>query len=159
MADLGRRAFPRLRLAVAATLAMTALSFLAPNAKTQIAGASGGGAARIWFYRDNSLYVSHNYATVRINGAVAGSLDPYGGSLYRDVAAGRYHLTVDSYGTDTHQNVDLDLAPSQQVFVKILDSPDWASASDDMSSFQRDTYYLRVMPEQVAQTEMSQRRF
>ncbi len=129
----------------------------AANAQSAIA-AIPAGMARIWFYRDYDIYVNRNYATVMVNGAVAGSVQPYGGVIYRDVAPGEYRLSAESVGTDVNQDVDVVLAPGQEVYVKILNLPSWAS-DGNVSSYQRDTYYLRVMPAQTARAEMARRPF
>ena len=84
------------------------------------------GMARIWIYRDYEPFLSLARPYVRLNGAVIGISEP-GGALYRDVAAGAYAVTVDSDGTDSNQFVTVAPAPGQQVFVKVLVDPYWAS--------------------------------
>ena len=113
-------------------------------------------SARIWFYRDYDPYVNRNYATVKLNGTVAGSVEPYGGVLYRDVAPGRYHLTAESAGVDCGQDADVDLASGQEAYVKILNLPSWASGGG-FGGYRRDTYYLRVMPTATARIEVARR--
>lgn len=115
-------------------------------------------AARIWFYQQYEPYVSTNYATVRINGAVVGSVSPYGGFVYSDVPPGRYRLSADSFGTDVNQAVDVDLAAAQEVFAKIENLPSW-TMTGTLSAFQRDTFYLRLVPPATARAEMTQRPF
>ena len=139
--------------AVAAVVAV--LLAMAPRAGAQspmLAAASP--TARVWFYQDASPYVSINYATVSMNGSVAGAVPPYGGSLYRDVPPGHYHLTVLSEGLDVNQATDVDLAPGQEVYVKVLNSPDWATGN--LGSVRRDTYYLRPIPTATARAELAQ---
>ena|SRR5215472_5162376 len=135
-----------------------AASFLVGTVLAAAAAAQPVASARIWFYRDYEPYVNRNYATVMLNGVVAGSVQPYGGSLARDVAPGHYHASVESFGTDVNQNVDFDLAPGQEAFIKILNSPGWVSGGD-MYSFERDTYSLRMMPPETARAEMARRSF
>jgi len=43
-----------------------------------------------------------------------------GGAFHRDVAAGYYHIAPVSYNRDFNQDKDADLAPGQQLYVKIL---------------------------------------
>jgi len=62
--------------------------------------AASAGAARIWFYRDYAPSVSRNLANVALNGAAAGSIQPGGSALHRDVAPGHSHIIVESAGTD-----------------------------------------------------------
>lgn len=114
--------------------------------------------ARIWFYREYEPYVSRNYATVMLNGAVAGSVQPYGGVIYRDVPPGYYHLTVESFGQDVNQDAAVDLAPGQEAYVKILNLPSWESGGA-FSSYSRDTYYLRLVPAPIARAEIARRPF
>jgi len=121
------------------------------------AGPATAGAARIWFYRDYEPYVSRNYANVALNGAPAVSLSPYDGYQYRDVPAGHYHISVDSFGVDVNQSKDVDLAPGQEAYVKILSQPSWTETGD-MMSFQRDTYYVALVSPQVARAEMGRTR-
>ncbi len=153
------RALPVARLCAAAAILLSVLFLPATPAAAQSAVAPlPPGWARIWFYRDYDIYVNRNYATVMINGVVAGSVQPYGGIIYRDVMPGHYHLEAESFGSDVNQTADVDLAPGQEAYVKILNLPSWAS-DGDLSAFQRDTYYLRVMPAPVALAEMARRPF
>src|SRR3979411_2033812 len=71
------------------------------------------GTARIWFYRDMAPYSSLATPYVRLNGVVAGVSQP-GGSSYRDVPPGHYHLSVDSYGVDFGQTRDDDMRTGAQ---------------------------------------------
>jgi hypothetical protein len=149
---------PPLRTVAAAARVAAALLLLLAAARAQPAAVPGLPAtARIWFYQDASPYLAMNYATVSMNGVVVGSVPPYGGSIYRDVPPGYYHLTAESYGTDVNQSADVVLAPGQEVYVKVMNLPNWATAN--LGAFRRDTYYLRVMPPAVAQAELTQRRF
>ena len=43
-----------------------------------------------------------------------------GGASYRDVPAGPYHITVDSYGKDFNQDKNVQLAAGQELYVKIV---------------------------------------
>ncbi len=109
--------------------------------------------ARVWFYQDQDPYVSMNYATVSMNGVVAGSVQPYGGAIYRDVPPGHYHLTSDTVGTDVNQSADVDLAPGQEVYIKVMSAPDWATAN--LGSFRRNTFYLRPVATATARAELA----
>jgi hypothetical protein len=112
------------------------------------------GAARVWFYRDYEPSVSLNLANVALNGASVGYVQPDGSAIHRDVPAGHYHITVVSVGTDVNQDKDVDLAPGQEAFVKILALDSWESGGN-MSAYQRDTFYVSVVPPQVARAEMA----
>jgi hypothetical protein len=112
------------------------------------------GAARVWFYRDFEPSVSLNLANVALNGTTVGYVQPDGSAIYRDVPAGHYHVTVVSVGTDFNQDKDVDLAPGQEAFVKILALGSWESGGEQ-TQYQRDTFYVSVVPPQVARAEMA----
>ncbi len=61
---------------------------------------------------------------VRLNGVAVGASYP-GGAFYRDVPPGHYHLSADSYLDDPEQDRDVDLAPGQEIYAKILPSDHW----------------------------------
>ncbi|HEX3861034.1 MAG TPA: hypothetical protein VHY35_05025 [Stellaceae bacterium] len=111
------------------------------------------GAARIWFYREYEPSVSLNYANVALNGAQVATVAPDGSAFHRDVAPGHYHVSVDSVGQDVNQAKDIDLAPGQEAFVKILALRGWDSGGDT-TQFDRDTFYVSVVPPQVARAEL-----
>ena len=117
------------------------------------ASAMPSGSARIWFYRDYEPYGGRNFAPVSLNGAVAGYVAPDGAAFYRDVPAGHYHIGVISGGMDVNQAKDIDLAPGEEAFVKILSAPDWESGGD-ISQYRRDTFYVSLVPPQVARAEL-----
>src|SRR5260370_1798619 len=80
--------------------------------------------ARIWFYRDLAIYSSLATPIVRLNGAAVGGSQP-GGAFYRDVPPGHYHISADSYLDDPNQDRDVDLAPGQEAYAKILPPDHW----------------------------------
>jgi hypothetical protein len=101
------------------------------------------GAARIWFYRDWLPSESLNLANIDVNGQYIGSV-ANGGSFYRDVPPGYYHIAPQSYNHDFNQDTNIDLAPGDQVYVKILSLQAWDGACRDCA---RDTFYAwRVAP-------------
>jgi hypothetical protein len=146
-------------LAAAATACSIAVSLAAGAAAQQVPAAGAAvkaltpGAARIWFYRDYEPYGSRNFATVSLNGATTGSVPPDGSAFYRDVPAGRYHITVDSSGSDVNQDKTVDLGPGQEAFVKILASTSWESSGDE-TQYSRDTFYVSLVPPQIARSEL-----
>ena len=93
-------------------------------------------------------------AAVSINGATAGYAQPGGGAFYRDVPPGNYRISVDSYGKDTDQTANIDLAAGQQAYVKIESLRAWTSAGDE-SEIERDTFYARQVEPQLALAEMA----
>ena len=120
------------------------------------------GQARIWFYREMDPQHTMGRPYLRLNGAIVAISEP-GGSFYRDVPPGHYHVTVDSYGVDQNQDRDVDLAPGQQVFAKVVSNDQWIDfgGGSDMggSSFHRDTFYVWTMPPQTAAAELPQTRY
>lgn len=112
------------------------------------------GAARVWFYRDYEPSVSLNMANVALNGADVASVQADGSALYRDVSPGHCRITVESAGTDVNQDKDVDLAAGQEAFVKILASSSWESGGT-LSAYRRDTFYVSLVPAQVARAELA----
>jgi hypothetical protein len=112
------------------------------------------GQARIWFYRVYDPSLSRNTANVDLNGARAVSVQPGDGPAFVDVASGRYHIAPESFGVDTNQTRDVNLAAGQTIYVKILDDPTLMS-SGDKTQFQRDTFYTWVVPASVARAEIN----
>jgi hypothetical protein len=125
----------------------------APVAASPVAA----GAARIWFYRDYEPSVSINLANVGLNGASAGYVQADGSPLYRDVSPGHYHITVESPGMDVNQSKDVDLAPGQEAFAKILALSSWESGGEQ-TTYQRDTFYVSLVSSQVARAELGRSR-
>ena len=132
------------------------LGALGPAAHAQSVMPGSSGSARVWFYQDDSPYVSINYATISMNGIVAGSLQPYGGAIYRDMPPGHYRITAAGSGTDDNQAADVDLTSGQEVFVKVLNLPDWATSN--LGSMRRDTFYVRLVPAAAARAELARQR-
>ena len=118
------------------------------------------GDARVWFYRELDPIHTTGRPYLRLNGAVVAISEP-GGSFYRDVPPGHYHITVDSYGKDTNQDRDVDLLPGQQVFAKIVSNDSWVDfgGSDMGSTFHRDTFYVWTMPPETAIREIASTRY
>jgi len=118
------------------------------------------GEARIWFYRESDPIHTQGRPYLRLNGAVVAISEP-GGSFYRDVPPGHYHITVDSYGKDVNQDRDVDLVPGQQVFAKVVSNDSWVDfgGSDLGSTFHRDTFYVWTMPPQTAAAELPHTRY
>jgi hypothetical protein len=93
-----------------------------------------------------------------MNEAIIGVSQPQG-ALYRDVAPGQYHVTVDSYGKDFNQSRDVYLFPGQQVYFKIVSLRDWVSGGGPRDGFMRDTFYVWDIPPQIAQGDVARSRF
>jgi hypothetical protein len=114
------------------------------------------GQARIWFFRDWEPSESLNLANIDVNGSYFGSV-ANGGAFYRDVSPGHYHITPQSYGQDFNQDQDVDLAPGQQVHCRVVSLRSWEEGGD-VAVFERDTFYIRLVPPEAAQTAIVRNR-
>ena len=148
---------PRRWLLWASGLILITAGCADPPAMPQVPAAAPpalAGQARIWFYRDWQPSESLNLANIDVNGSYFGSV-ANGSAFYRDVPAGHYHIAPVSYNRDFNQDKDVDLAPGQQLYVKILSSQSWDGACRDCV---RDTFYAWLIPPQVAQGEIARAR-
>ena len=117
------------------------------------------GEARVWFYRDLGPYDGLGTPFLRMNGAIVGVSEP-GGALYRDVAPGQYHVTVDNYLGDFDSTRQVYLFPGQQSYFKIVSLKNWiASGNRFGNDFHRDTFYVREIPPEVAQGDVARSQF
>jgi hypothetical protein len=112
------------------------------------------GQARIWFYRVWEPSESLNLADIDVNGNYFGAV-ANGSAFYRDVPPGHYHIAPVSYNRDFNQNRDVDLAPGQQAYVKILSLRNWDGACRHCS---RDTFYAWLILPEIAQGEIARDR-
>ena len=120
------------------------------------------GQARIWFYRDLAPYSSQATPYVRLNGAAVGVSQP-GAAFYGDVPPGHYHLSADSYLDDPSQDRDVDLAPGQEVYAKILPSDHWieggGGGKGGGGGYHRETFYVWLYPAEAARPAIAQSSF
>lgn len=145
-------------LAVVLMLAVTSCAPLPPTAAVAVPPIAPG-AARVWFYRDLGLYDGLGTPYVRMNGAIVGVSEP-GGALYRDVAPGQYHVTVDNYLSDPDQSRYVYLFPGQQAYFKILSLKNWIMNGNRFASdFHRDTFYVWQIPPEIAQGDVARSQF
>jgi hypothetical protein len=106
--------------------------------------------ARIWFYRDLKPNEPMAMPDVRIDGAIVGVSRP-GGASYRDVAAGRHQIAVDSYMNDGNQARIVDLAPGAQVYAKVVPLDNYEEGGGEFASgYHRNTFYLWLYPQEIA---------
>lgn len=113
--------------------------------------------ARIWFYRAWEPSESLNLADIDVNGGYFGSV-ANGGVFYRDVPPGRYHIAPASFVPNANQDRNVELAPGQQVYVKILSLVSWGSDDSAGRNIERDAFYAWVIPPEVALTEIARDR-
>jgi len=124
------------------------------------------GEARVWFYRPIDLYDSLNTPYIRMNDAIVGISEP-GGASYRDVPAGQYHITVDSYGKDFNQDQDVALVPGQELYLKIVSLRDWIAGGaggggeggGGGGSYSKDTFYVWLIPPEIARADVARSDF
>ena len=157
---------PRRCLQWAGVLMLTAAGCAEPPSTGQVASIAppvpagqaappvAAGQARIWFYRTWLPSESLNLANIDVNGSYYGSV-ANGSAFYRDVPPGHYHIAPVSYNRDFNQDRDVDIAPGQQLYVKIVSLRDWDSACRNCA---RDTFYAWLIPQDVAQLEIARDR-
>jgi hypothetical protein len=148
---------PPRRMLWASGLLLIAAGCAEPPATAQVAVAAPpvpAGQARIWFYRNWLPSESLNLANIDVNGSYYGSV-ANGSVFYRDVPPGHYRIAPVSYNRDINQDRNVDLAPGQQLYVKILSSQSWDGACRDCV---RDTFYAWLIPQEVAQAEIARGR-
>jgi hypothetical protein len=126
-----------------------------PSAPTAVAIPPG--QARVWFYREFIPSESLNMTAVSMNNTYVG-YSRLGGAFYRDVPPGQYHIAVASWGVDINQSANVDLAAGQEAFVKIESLRSWSSSGERNES-ERDTFYARLIPPQIARADLAQTTF
>ena len=150
----GSASRPRRLFRWAGVLMLTTAGCAEPPATAQVALSAPpvpAGQARIWFYRNWLPSESLNLANIDVNGNYYGSV-ANGSAFYRDVLPGHYHIAPVSYNRDFNQDKDVDLAPGQQLYVKILSLQSWDGACRNCV---RDTFYAWLIPQEVAQAEIA----
>lgn len=150
---------PRYLLPVALCLTFLGLIATPADAGAAVPGAPptampAPGTVRVWFYRTFFPEDTKDLPAISLNGSPVGYAGQ-GISFYRDIAAGQYHITVDSYGKDFDQAQDVIFAPGAEYYVKILSSPSWVSGSG-RHPFVRGTYYVSLVSPQIAARELPQ---
>jgi len=122
------------------------------------------GQARVWFYRDGGPYDGRGTPYLRMNEAIVGVSEP-GGASYRDVPAGPYHITVDSYGKDFNQDKNVQLAAGQELYVKIVSLRAWITGGGGGGEgggggdYERDTFYVWLIAPEVARADVARSTF
>jgi hypothetical protein len=125
------------------------------------------GEARVWFYRPVDAYDSLSTPYIRMNDAIVGISLPNGAS-YRDVAAGQYHISVDSYLDSPQQDQNVSLAPGQEVYAKVISQRSWIQGGGGGGSgeggggggeYSRDTFYVWLIPPEVARADVARSDF
>ena len=115
------------------------------------------GQARVWFYRPYEPTESLNLALVDMNGSYVGAVEN-GSAFYRDVPPGHYHIAPESFGRHFNQDRDVDLVLGQQLYVKIVSLESWGVSVSGSRTLRRDTFYVWLIPPEVAQAEIARDR-
>jgi hypothetical protein len=106
--------------------------------------------ARIWFYRDMNPNEPMGTPYLRVDGGIAG-VSVRGGASYRDVAAGRHQIAVESYFNDGNQTKIIDLPPGAQVYARVVPLDNYQEGGGEFGGgYHRDNFYLWLYPAEVA---------
>jgi hypothetical protein len=106
--------------------------------------------ARIWFYRDMNPNEPMATPYIRVDGVVAAVSQP-GGASYRDVAAGRHQISVESYVNDGNQTKIVDLPPGAQVYARVVPLDNYEEGGGEFGGgYHRDNFYLWLYPAEIA---------
>ena len=156
---MARERAPRARkwLQWASALLLIVAGCAQPPGSAQIAASAPplpAGQARVWFYRPLEPSESLNLALIDMNDRYVGGV-ANGSAFYRDVPPGHYHVSPVSYNRDFNPDRDIDLAPGQQLYVKIVSSQSWDGACKNCV---RDTFYAWLIPPEAARVEMARAR-
>jgi hypothetical protein len=100
-----------------------------------------------------------------MNDQIVAISEPLGAS-YRDVPAGPYHITVDSYGKDFNQDKNVQLAAGDELYCKIVSLRSWITSnggggegSGDSGDYGRNTFYVWLIPAETARGEVARSAF
>ena len=136
---------------------LPAAAFAQPPAAPYLNAAPPPGMARIWFFRDLNPNETLAMAYIRLNGAVAG-VSEAGGAFYRDVAPGRYHISVDSYVDDRHNEADVVLAPGMEAYARVLPFDDIVQGGGGRGGgggYRRNTFVVWLYPPEVGRAAVT----
>jgi Protein of unknown function (DUF2846) len=145
------------RALMACFLLVVATGCAQPSATTAAIPPVPPGQARVWFYREFIPSESLNMTAVSMNNAYVG-YSRLGSAFYRDVPPGQYHIAVASWGVDINQSTNVDLAAGQEAFVRIESLRSWSSTGE-RNEIERDTFYARLIPPQIARADLAQTTF
>jgi hypothetical protein len=133
-------------------LLLTSCSQLPPTSSAAIPPVPAG-SARIWIYRNDGPYDSQDRPYLRLNGQVAGIVEP-NGAFYRDVPPGRYAVTMDSYGVPyPNEFAQVDLGTGQQAFIKVLSMRERVGGGDYIGT--RALFFTQLFPADAARAAIA----
>jgi hypothetical protein len=142
------------RCAASLLLLLTSCSQMPPTSSAVIPPIPAGGA-RIWIYRNDGPYESHERPYLRLNDQIVGISEP-NGAFYRDLPPGHYTVSVDSYGVPyPNQFAQFDLGAGQEAFVKVLSQRERVGGGGDSGLGLRAIFYAWLIPADAARSEIS----
>ena len=143
------------RGAMTLLLLLAGCSQLPPTSSVMIPPVPAG-ESRIWLYRNEGPYASHETPYFRLNdGQPAGISEP-NGVLYRDVPPGHYTVSVDSYGVPyPNQFANFDIRAGQEIFIKVLSMRERVGGGGDSGLGLRAIFYTWLIPADAARGQIS----
>jgi hypothetical protein len=113
------------------------------------------GESRIWLYRNEGTYQSHETPYFRLNEQPVGISEP-NAALYRDVPPGHYTVSVDSYGVPyPNQFANFDIGAGQEIFIKVVSMRERVGGGGDSGLSLRAIFYTWLIPADAARGEIS----
>ncbi len=109
------------------------------------------GAARIYVYRQNEPYETHDFATVLLNGVRAGSVGN-GALFYRDVAPGPYAVTIIGTEPFPNQFKTVVLRAGETGYARIESLSAWTTCTTISDCYP--TFVVRLVDPATALSEM-----
>ena len=142
------------RGAISLLLLLTGCSQPPPTSSVMIPPVPAG-ESRIWLYRDEGPYQSHETPYFRLNGQPVGISEP-NAALYRDVPPGHYTVNVDSYGVPyPNQFANFDIGAGQEIFIKVVSMRERVGGGGDSGLSLRAIFYTWLIPADAARGEIS----
>jgi hypothetical protein len=158
MFAMAKDGIPRRWLRWASGLLLIVAGCVEPSEAVSVAAPPiPSGQARVWFYRPWEPSESLNLALIDMNDSYVGAVQN-GSAFYRDIPPGHYHIAPESYGRDFNQDRNVDLAPGQQLYVKIVSLESWGASVSSCKNCARDSFYAWLIPPEVAQAEIARDR-
>ena len=80
-----------------------------------------------------------------------------GGAFYRDVAPGRYRISVDSYVQDSHNDADLVLGPGMEAYAKVLPLENFVQGGGGAvgGGFRRNSFVVWLYPPEIGRVAVA----
>ena len=142
------------RGAMTLLLLLAGCSQLPPTSSVMIPPVPAG-ESRIWLYRNEGTYESHETPYFRLNGQSVGISEP-NAAVYRDVPPGHYTVSVDSYGVPyPNQFANFDIRAGQEIFIKVVSMRERVGGGGDGGFGFRTIFYTWLIPADSAGAEIS----